>query len=187
MGAAIGLSAWLLATHRSGTAPVAHPAGGETTAAATTSTPAVTTLSSGVIAPVALTSAALAQQARALAQPLYWVGPEAGHRYELSRDQTGNVYVRYLPPGAAAGTGRQLLTVATVPLADAFTRTEALARRPGASSHRFVDGSLAYYRRATPLSAYLVYPGLDAVIQVRDPLPGRARQLVLAGRVGPVG
>src|SRR6476659_8846446 len=48
-----------------------------------------------------------AQQISALAagvrHPVYWLGPQAGFRYELRRQAAGTIAVRYLPSGAKIG------------------------------------------------------------------------------------
>ena len=35
-----------------------------------------------------------------LGHPIYWAGPKAGYRYELTQTSTGKVFIRYLPDGS---------------------------------------------------------------------------------------
>src|SRR5207244_701046 len=107
---AAGLITWLLVDH-SGGQSVRPPAG---PALVSTSTPASASTSQGsrlplVINSVALTAKLLRTLAASLGQPVYWAGPEPGHRYELRRTNTGAVFLRYLPRGVKAGDDRQFL------------------------------------------------------------------------------
>jgi hypothetical protein len=184
MAVAAAFSTWLVVSHESSS--------GRTTAAVSTTAPAVNTTTtpslpaSGAFAPVLFTGAELKAAARSLGQPLYWAGAEPGQRYELSRDDTDNLVVRYLPAGVAAGDPQPRLLVATIPLANAYAKTEALAQRPGATSMRPAAGGLAWYHDDRPATVYLAHPNLDYVVEINDP-SGRARQLVSSGRIRPIG
>jgi hypothetical protein len=137
----------------------------------------------GPFGPVSLAVNGLRARARGLGQPLYWVGPLAGRRYELSRDATGNLTLRYLPRGVKAGDPRALLTVGSYPFQDAYAATRALRSEQVARSHTLPDGGFAFYRTNEPTSVYLVYRGLDYQIEVFSPSPGQARRLVYSGKV----
>jgi hypothetical protein len=169
------LITWLLVDHNRG-----HSVGPAGPALVSTSAPASASTSQGsriplVINSVTLTAKLLKTLAASLGQPVYWAGPEPGHRYELRRTNTGAVFVRYLPRGVKAGDERQFLTVGTYPYRGAFGATQALARERGAVSRTFFDGRVTVYRRKHPVSVYIAYPNLNYQIEVFDPSPARAR------------
>ena len=60
---------------------------------------------------------------------VYWVGPQQGVTYELTKTSSGQVYVRYLPQGEDVGSENAFLTVGTYPIPDAFA-THARCSRP---------------------------------------------------------
>lgn len=126
--------------------------------------------------------------ARSVGHPVYWAGRQPRFTYELSRTANGGVYIRYLPPGADVGDARpDYLTVGTYPQANAFTTLRATAQKQGVSTIRLGGGGLAFQHETHPTSAYLAYPGSDFQIEVYDPIPGRARQLIASGRIVRVG
>jgi len=135
------------------------------------------------VAPVVLTAPELGQRTRALGQPVYGAGSEPGRGYELSRDDRRIVTLRYVPETAYPGGPEEEQAVTTIPFAGAYARTEQLAQDPSAVSKRFLDGSIAWYRRDRPTVVYLAFPTLDYVIQVTSATPGRARDLVFGGRI----
>ena len=117
---------------------------------------------------------------------VYWVGPRQGVTYELTETSSGQVYVRYLPQGEDVGSKNAFLTVGTYPIPDAFAITSAASRKAGSVDVPVNDGGVAFYSEATPTSVYLAYPGSDYQVEVYDPLPERARELVSSGQVEPV-
>lgn len=122
-----------------------------------------------------------------LGYPLYWAGAPAGRRLEL-RVESGNAYLRYLPPGVAAGDPRQrFLTVGTYPVTDAEAALERTARSAGADLEPGPGGGVVLANPSSAGSAYLAYPGSDLQIEVYDPRPERALQLIREGAIGPVG
>jgi hypothetical protein len=172
MAAAAGLSAWLLVQHedRSVVPAAAGPP-------AATDTTAADVLPQGPVSEAELTAAA-----GRLDQPLYWAGPRSGRRYQLGRDvNSGAVAVRYVLP-----QGDVELTVATIPLADAFAKTEELAGRPTAVSRRLPDGGIAFSPRERTVTAYVAHPGVAYVIEVDTPQAGLARRLAFSARIRPI-
>lgn len=137
------------------------------------------------IGPLIVTEAGAKDAAGSLGGPVYWVGPQAGRRYELRRTAAGDVFVRYLPTSAKPGDPHAFTTVATYPFADAYSATRALAHGPDSVSER-VEGWLAVYRTSQPTTIYLAAPGFPYQIEVYDPSAARARTLVESGDVGPV-
>jgi hypothetical protein len=182
MAVALAFSTWLVANHT--TSSRGTPAAVSTTAATTTTTPSLP--AAGVFQPVVLDAAELAAAARSFGQPLYWAGAAPGQGYELSRDDSGNTILRYLPAGVAAGDPQPRLVVATIPLADAFAKTEEFAKRPGNASIDLPDGWLAWYKKNRLTTVYLARPNLEYVVEIDDP-SGQARQLVSSGRIRPIG
>ena len=135
----------------------------------------------------AASSERLEALARSLRHPIYWAGPQPRFRYELSRTKNGGVYIRYLPPGAELGNPNpDYLTVGTYPQAKALATLRATAREQGTKTFRLGGGGLAFQHKTHPTSVYLAYPGADLQIEVYDPIPGQARQLVASGRITPV-
>lgn len=120
-------------------------------------------------------------------QPVYWVGPEQGRRYELRRTANGNVFLRYLPAGVAAGDERGVRTVGTYPLRGAYAATDAIAKEPGAVHRELTGGWLAVYRPARPTSIYLARKRLAYQIEIFDLSAAAARKLALSGRLRQVG
>lgn len=137
---------------------------------------------------VAATVAELRGLPAALGHPVYWAGARTGRRFELTRTADGRVYIRYLPATAKVGDPRpNFLAVGTYPQAHPFAQVQAAARRPGASTLTLPAGGLAVYDRKRPTSIYLAYPGSTVQVEVYDPDPAQARQLVRSGRITEIG
>jgi hypothetical protein len=135
----------------------------------------------------ALSADELAAAAGSTDRPVYWAGPRAGVRYELTLTPTGRAFVRYLPPGVEAGDPRpDFLTVATYPLADPLAAIRRTASRPGMRSERLPGGGLVVTARGGSTSAFFAEPGSNAQVEVYAPTPGEALGLVLGGVVQPV-
>jgi hypothetical protein len=118
---------------------------------------------------------------------VYWAGPRASRRLELTETPQGRIYVRYLTPHARAGDRRAaFLTVATYPLANAFGALKAAAKRAGAAGFALPRGGVAVYDRTRPTNLYVAYPNGDEQIEVFSPSPAEARRLVQRGRIRPL-
>ncbi|HEX6153290.1 MAG TPA: hypothetical protein VFZ19_07195 [Solirubrobacterales bacterium] len=123
-----------------------------------------------------------------LGRPIYWAGERPSSRLELKQEPDGSVYLRYLPDGVEAGDPRQLyLTVGTYPVADAAAALERTAQENDASLRRLRGGAVLLPNPASQGSAYLAYQGSDLQIEVYDPRPGRAVELIEAEAIRPVG
>jgi hypothetical protein len=117
---------------------------------------------------------------------LYWAGPRSNERLELTETKSGT-FVRYLPGDADVGDRRsRYLTVATYAMPRAFAVASEAARRPGAIERELPGGGIAVWRTERPTSVYLAQVGSDRLVEVFDPDPLRARNLVMSGRVRPV-
>jgi hypothetical protein len=137
--------------------------------------------------------AADAQQLRELSasvgHPVYWASdPAAGAELELTHQADGRIYVRYLSDGAEVGDDRPgFTTVGTYPVPAAFAALSKEAKRPSAIVRDLPGGGLAYMSSERPTSVYLAWPGSDYEVEVFDPSPKHALDLVLRGKVAPVG
>jgi hypothetical protein len=121
-----------------------------------------------------------------LPHPVYWAGTIPGFKLELTKSRNGNVYVRYLPKGVSTGDRRGLFTtIGTYPVRDAFGTVKRAGRRKGAVESPAPGGGIAVSLKARP-SVYLAHPGTEVLVEIYARRPGRARELLRSGRVGPV-
>ena len=58
----------------------------------------------GVVRPTQTSDRELRALAKSLGHSIYWLGPKKNYTYEMRKSPSGNVSVRYLPPGVAVGT-----------------------------------------------------------------------------------
>jgi hypothetical protein len=155
-------------------------------------------VTSGQIKPVGATPSTLArsqaaspQQLKGLAvtlgHPIYWAGARERFTYELTRTKDGSVYIRYLPPGVSVGVRKPAyLTIGTYPQRRALQILKRTAAKNHVPTMSVVGGGLAFADNKRPTSVYLAFPNLDLQIEVYDPKPGRAQQLVASGQIAPV-
>jgi hypothetical protein len=135
------------------------------------------------VAPVGLSEAGLRTLAAAVGQPIYWAGPKPGYLYELTRTKTGNVFIRYLPPGDRVGTRKLELTIATYPYQHAL---QALKNVSQGRQHTLPGGGLALIDTRSPQNVHIAYPGVNYQVDVFDSSAARSQQVALSGRVRPV-
>jgi hypothetical protein len=147
--------------------------------------PTVTT-SGQVTRPSIRSVAELQTLAKTSAVPLYWAGDRAGTRLEFTRAPTGAIFVRYLPPGVAAGDLRPYLTIATYPTPHGFTEIQASAKSARTKTIHLAGGGLAVYDTSTPTNVHLAYPGQPYQIEVFAPGSGTATALVSNGAIRPI-
>lgn len=134
--------------------------------------------------PTIVSGAQLRAFGRAQAFPVYWAGPQQDRRYELTRTAGGRIYIRYLTPGADAGSASPtFLTVGTYPGTNAYGALRAVGRRRGAVRVKTQTGAFVVLPAATSRSAYFAFPGQNFQVEVYSPIPGRARSLVLDGQI----
>jgi hypothetical protein len=135
----------------------------------------------------AATPQSLRTLARVVGHPIYWAGVKRHVRYELTRTTDGRIYIRYLPRGVPIGDRRAAyLIVATYPVKDAYKAVRTAAKESGAVTFHIARGGLAVYNRSAATNVYFTYPGSKFQVEVFDPNPGRARQLVRSGAVRPI-
>ena len=138
------------------------------------------------ILPTLFTASGLQTLAAGLNQPVYWIGPVPGDRYEVTRTTANAVYVRYLPLGVDAGTrqGKYLL-IATYPLYQALASLKTSdnghpLRVAGAK------GAIAVVEGGKPTNVRVAFPNVDYEVELYDPSPKKARKLARSGALTPV-
>jgi hypothetical protein len=126
------------------------------------------------------------QQLASPTRPVYWIGPPASGRLEVTKTSSDAVYVRYLPEGVELGDRRpRYTTIATYSSADAYRELLGTQRSQGMKSERVPGGGLAVWRTSPGTSVYVAYPRVKYLVEVFDPNPVRARALAL-GSLQPV-
>jgi hypothetical protein len=132
--------------------------------------------------------AALIELEDAVGHEIYWAGPPGPRGLELREEASGNVFVRYLPRGVAAGDPRpRFLTVGPYPVADAEDALQRAAAEAGQRVEELGGDAIALVNPDSAGSVYLVHPGSDLQIEVYDPAPRRAQALIRRGAIRPVG
>jgi hypothetical protein len=157
---------------------------------ATTSTVQSTTPTKTVPRPRETVKAASLASLRALARasghPIYWAGPQPDVKYELTQVTDGRIYIRYLPKSVPIRTKHLYPIVATYPVPNAYKAVRTAAKESGAVTFHTQRGGLAVYNQSAPTNVYLAYPGSKYQVEVFDPNPSRARQLVRSGTIRPI-
>ena len=126
----------------------------------------------------------LSQQTR---QPVYWAGTMPGTRMELTQTNSGYSYVRYLTGDAQIGDpSPNFLTVATYPTIDAFSDLRSYAGNTRGPKVPIAHGGIALTVPGSPTSVFFAFPHEDVQVEVYDPHPKKALDLVKSGVVRPV-
>jgi hypothetical protein len=121
------------------------------------------------------------------ARPVYWIGPPASGRLEVTKTSRNAVYVRYLPDGVELGDRRpRYTTIATYSSANAYAELLGSQRSKGMESEQVPGGGLAVWRSSAGTSVYVAYPRVKYLVEIFDPSPVRARALALSS-LQPVG
>ena len=176
---AIGFVVWLFVRNDDDSSKTATV--GPTPTRTTTAKPAGRTLLT------AATPQTLRKLSAASNRPIYWAGARPGTTYELTRTPDGRVYVRYLPKGVKVGSNRaNFLIVATYPVPNAYKAVQTAAKEDGAVILRLPRNGIAVYNRNAGTNVYFAYPGTRFQVEVFDPNPRRARQLVTSGKIRPI-
>src|SRR5579862_1499587 len=139
------------------------------------------------LAASAVSQTQLSRLASSVRHPVFWLGPKQGMTYELSRQATGSIYVRYLPHGVAVGDPRPALTVATYPFAGAYGAIKQIGTQHGATVKTIAHGGLAVVSPGHPESVHIAYPGVDYQVEVFDPAVGGALADVTGGQLAAFG
>jgi hypothetical protein len=134
--------------------------------------------------PALVSAAQLATEAKSLGRPIYWAGPRSNWSYELTVTDSGRVFVRYLPRGAAAGDSRSgFLTVGTYPAADAYPNLKKVSTGHGVHSNLLPNDGLLVAPTRLPKNVYLAYPNDGYQVEVYDASTGAARRMALNGLI----
>jgi hypothetical protein len=129
----------------------------------------------------------LARLPATVGHSVYWAGPKRGFTYELTRTRDDRIYIRYLPAGVAIGSNQpKYLTVGTYPSEEALAAVRGIAKRLGVKAMSLKGGGAAVQDTKHPTSVYLAYPRSGYQVEVYDPSPARALQLVLSGKITPL-
>jgi hypothetical protein len=125
----------------------------------------------------------LSTLARALHQPIFWLGSKPKTTYELTHTPDGRIYIRYLPAGVKLGDPKGYVTVATYPMPHAFANIDAGTRQSGSISVTVPGGGVGVFRPNAPYNAYAAFSGYDYQIEVYDPTRGQARRVLASGQL----
>lgn len=137
----------------------------------------------------AATVDSLRESAAERGTPIYWAGPQEDAELEVTETEGGErIYIRYLTGDAEPGDPQPFLTVGTYTFPDAAKALKQQARESGGGGvlRSAPGGGTLYFSRDTPQSVYLAFPGVDVQIEVYDPDPQRALNLVTSGQIVPV-
>ena len=113
--------------------------------------------------------------------PIYWAGQRPSTTYELTKTADNRAFIRYLPAGVPIGSGKRYLTIGTYPVSHAFLVTSRLAASSGTAPVEIGKDGVAFSK--SPESVFLARRGSGVQIEVYDPTPGRARDLVTSHQV----
>jgi hypothetical protein len=116
--------------------------------------------------------------------PVYWVGPMAARKLELT-STTAGTFVRYLPL-TAFGNSARAITVGTYPMRNAYATVVGRAKTTQMTSREAAGGGLAVWSKTRPTSVSLAFPGVPYLVEVYSPDADQARTLALSGRIRPV-
>jgi hypothetical protein len=129
------------------------------------------------VSPATLTSFASSHDG-----PVYWAGPMAERKLELTSTSAGT-FVRYLPLSASIGDSARAITVGTYPMRNAYATAVGRAKTTQMTSREAAGGGLAVWSKARPTSVYLAFPGVPQLVEVYAPDADQARTLALSGRI----
>ncbi|HEX4527328.1 MAG TPA: hypothetical protein VH108_11385 [Gaiellaceae bacterium] len=120
--------------------------------------------------------------------PVYWAGPRSRITYELTRTSDDRIYIRYLPKGVKIGDRHaDFLIVGTYPVRNAYRAVQTAAKEKGAETFSISGGGKAVLNKSAPKNVYFAYPRSNYQVEVYAPSPGRARSLIISGKIRPVG
>jgi hypothetical protein len=137
--------------------------------------------------PVETSEADLATLSNEVGLPIYWAGALPDTRLEATLTSNKYAYVRYLTADAPVGDASpEYLTVASYPSVNALDNLRSYARSEGASTQRIPGGGVAVPVPGSPTSVYFARPIADVQVEVFDPQPGEALQLIRSGAIAPV-
>lgn len=130
-----------------------------------------TTLAARISGGVALSEGELKDVVSELGETVYWAGPMRGAKYTINAQNTGAIYVRYLPSGdGISDNSPKYRVVATYKEPNGYEATLAAGNRPnGVSLTRTDQASVIYYNNQTPTNVYLAFKTDPYQIEIFDP------------------
>ena len=119
---------------------------------------------------------------------VYWAGPLKDAKYTLDVSDEGAAFVRYLPGGKGAeDTAKNYLIVATYRVNAAYDAIKTAGNEQDGIGLMTAGGAAVYYNKSSSSNVYLAFPDQNLQIEVFDPNPGRALQLVnTSGIIKPI-
>lgn len=119
--------------------------------------------------------------------PVYWAGERPDTQYELTVNEDGNIFIRYLEPDVEIGSRDvPAFTVGTYSVPDSYGALQGVGKQPGAVKARTPDGALVLTNEGNPQSVYIAYPGTDYQIEVYDPDAATALEAATSGQIEPI-
>jgi hypothetical protein len=123
--------------------------------------------------------------AERLGHEIFWAGDEENLELTVSGD--GRAFIRYLTDDVEPGVDvADFLTVATYPISDPIAAIENTASKPGREAFDVTGGGLGVSKDDDPTRVYFALPDSPVQVEVYDPTPGRALELVETGKIEPV-
>jgi hypothetical protein len=153
-----------------------------------------TNAAKNVVGPEAATQPDISDLASKNGQPIYWAGTQPNTSdMELTETAAGGscgqcVYVRYLTGNASIGTPKpSYLTIGTYPFQNSIHAINVIAKEPGAKTFNVANGGTAVQNSSSPTSVYVAFSDETGYeIEVYDPDPAKALDLVKSGDIQPV-
>jgi hypothetical protein len=147
------------------------------------------TAAKNIVGPESASQTDISDLAQKNGQPIFWAGDQPKTSdLELTQTADGNVYVRYLTGNASIGTPKpSYLTVGTYPFQNAIHAVNVISNQPGAKTYDVPNNGIAVQNSSSPTSVYVAFPDEKGFeIEVYDPDPARALDLVKSGDIQPV-
>ena len=130
-----------------------------------------TTLAARISGGVALSEGELKDVVRELGETVYWAGPVRGAKYTINAQNTGAIYVRYLPGGKdISDNSPKFRVVATYKEENAYDATLAAGNQQnGVSLNRADESGVIYYNKNSPTNVYVAFKSQPFQIEIFDP------------------
>ena len=130
-----------------------------------------TTLAARISGGVALSEDELKDVVRELGETVYWAGPVRGAKYTINAQNTGAIYVRYLPGGKdISDNSPKFRVVATYKEENAYDATLAAGNQQnGVSLNRADETGVIYYNKNSPTNVYVAFKAQPFQIEIFDP------------------
>ncbi len=130
-----------------------------------------TTLAARISGGVALSESELKNVVAELGEDVYWAGPVRGAKYTINAQNTGAIYVRYLPGGKdISDNSPRFRVVATYKEQNAYEATLAAGNQPnGVSLARSDEKGVIYYNKQSPTNVYVAFKSEPFQIEIFDP------------------